>query len=309
METSKVFISYSWENNELKSWVRDLATQLRTDGVDVKLDQWELIPGDQIPQFMERMISENDFILIVCTPHYKERSDKRLGGVGYEGDIMTGLKLITNNKRKFIPIIKRGDIATSYPNWLSGIYGIDFRYDMSGYNDLYATLTNSEQRKAPILGSKKKTFDDSVKVTDTIEIITSRTEIKIVGIITDEVVLGSHDGTRGSGLDSIPFLLSGTPDSTWVDIFIKNWNLPPRFTTMHRPGIALIHGNKLILNGTTIEEVRDYHRATLITAIENTNFFYNGYIDEQKSIADALKKRDEKRRKDIDDIAQGLNFD
>ena len=32
---------------------------------------------------------------------------------------------------------------------------------------------------------------------------------------------------------------------------------------MHRPGIASVEGDEILLNGTTIEEVRDYHRKTL----------------------------------------------
>ena len=39
---------------------------------------------------MEREIRDNDYDLTICTTQYKEKSDKRIGGVGYEGDIMTG---------------------------------------------------------------------------------------------------------------------------------------------------------------------------------------------------------------------------
>jgi len=45
-DTPTTFISYSWESEELKSWVKDLATKLRSNGIDVKLDQWEVVPGD-----------------------------------------------------------------------------------------------------------------------------------------------------------------------------------------------------------------------------------------------------------------------
>jgi hypothetical protein len=99
-----VFLSYSWDNEEHKAWVKKLAARLRSDGVSVVLDQWELQPGDRLPIFMEAAIRENDFVLIVCTPHYKERSEARQGGVGYEGDIMTGELLGTRNERKFIPL-------------------------------------------------------------------------------------------------------------------------------------------------------------------------------------------------------------
>ena len=38
--TPRVFISYSWDNDTHKAWVRYLAEQLRHNGVDARLDQW-----------------------------------------------------------------------------------------------------------------------------------------------------------------------------------------------------------------------------------------------------------------------------
>lgn len=104
----KVFVSYSLEDDRHREWVRDFASRLRSDGVDAELDQWMLAPGDQLPEFMERAVRENDFVLIVCTPRYKERADGRIGGVGYEGDIMTAEVLSKREQRKFIPVLRRG---------------------------------------------------------------------------------------------------------------------------------------------------------------------------------------------------------
>src|SRR4051812_25772594 len=87
--TPRAFLSYAWENEEHRAWVREFATRLRTDGVNVTLDQWDVQPGDQLSAFMERAVRENDYVIIVCTPTYAERSNERRGGVGYEGDIMT----------------------------------------------------------------------------------------------------------------------------------------------------------------------------------------------------------------------------
>ena len=50
----KAFISYSWGDDAHSQWVKELATRLRQDGVDVTLDRWHAVPGDQIPAFMER---------------------------------------------------------------------------------------------------------------------------------------------------------------------------------------------------------------------------------------------------------------
>ncbi|MBK8051280.1 MAG: toll/interleukin-1 receptor domain-containing protein [Anaerolineales bacterium] len=48
----KVFISYLWDGEAHQRWVRDLATQLRADGVDAILNQSHPVPGDQLPAFM-----------------------------------------------------------------------------------------------------------------------------------------------------------------------------------------------------------------------------------------------------------------
>ncbi len=121
------FISYAWENNDHQAWVQDFAARLRTDGVDAKLDEWELGFGDPLTEFMERAVRENDFVLIVCTPKYKERSDGRVGGVGYEGAIMTAEVLSANNHRKFIPVLRKGGWNSAFPSWLKGKKGVDLR--------------------------------------------------------------------------------------------------------------------------------------------------------------------------------------
>src|SRR2546423_2895827 len=124
------FTSYSWDDDEHRAWVAALATKLRTDGVDVRLDKWHTVPGDQLPVFMEREIRNNSFVLIICTPNYKLKSDGRKGGVGYEGDIMTGEVSTKGNHRKFIPILARGTWEESGPSWLQGKYYVD----LSGRN-------------------------------------------------------------------------------------------------------------------------------------------------------------------------------
>ena len=99
------FISYSWDDEKHKEWVRRLATQLRRNGVDARLDHSHTALGDQLPEFMEREIRENKFVIIVCTPKYKAKSEGRVGEVGYEGDIMTAEVLAKRNHRKFISVL------------------------------------------------------------------------------------------------------------------------------------------------------------------------------------------------------------
>jgi hypothetical protein len=152
-DSPTAMISYSWDNDAHKAWVRTLATQLRSDGVDVSLDQWDTHPGDQLPAFMESAVRENDFVLIVCTPNYRERSDNRSGGVGYEGNVMTSEVLNEGNERKFVPILRGPDWSASAPTWLAGKIYIDLRgepYSEKNYFDLLNTLLGRREGRPPL---------------------------------------------------------------------------------------------------------------------------------------------------------------
>ena len=81
-KTKKVFLSYAWGESQHNKWVKQLAARLRTDGVESILDKWELHPGDHITEFMEKSIERADFVLLICCPNYKLKSNKRKGGLG-----------------------------------------------------------------------------------------------------------------------------------------------------------------------------------------------------------------------------------
>jgi TIR domain len=150
----KTFISYSWDDDAHKDWVKQLATRLRAkDGVDVTLDRWHAAPGDQIPAFMERAVRENDFVIAICTPRFKERSDGRGGGVGYEGDIMTAYAFTGGDEKKFIPVLRRGSWKEAAPTWLLGRAKIDLSgdpYSESEYEELLRTLHGAREEAPPI---------------------------------------------------------------------------------------------------------------------------------------------------------------
>jgi hypothetical protein len=152
----KVFISYSWDSDDHRKWVRDFATRLRTEGgVDVTLDQWHAVPGDQLPQFMAKAVRESDFVLLVCTPNYKTKSNGGTGGVGYEGDIMTSEVLTKQNHRKFIPILRHDDWSSAAPSWVAGKYYIKLAgdpYSKEAYLDLLQTLHGKRASAPPIGG-------------------------------------------------------------------------------------------------------------------------------------------------------------
>src|SRR4051812_23645739 len=84
-----VFISYSWDSEDHRTWVLELATRLVHAGVHVRLDQWHVHLGDSFTQFMERAIEEADRVLMILTPAYARKANQRDGGVGYEQQIIS----------------------------------------------------------------------------------------------------------------------------------------------------------------------------------------------------------------------------
>jgi hypothetical protein len=163
------FISYSWDDYPHKEWVIKLATQLRQDGVDTRLDYWHTVPGDQLPEFMEREIRQATYVIIVCTPTYKMKSEDRTGGVGYEGGIITAEVFARQNHRKFIPVLARGSWAQSAASWLSGKRYVDLsdaaRYE-NGYRELLTTILGAQPKPPPLgsLPSGYELFDHSPPV-------------------------------------------------------------------------------------------------------------------------------------------------
>jgi TIR domain len=306
------FISYSWDEDAHKDWVRALAERLCADGVDVTFDRWATVPGDQLPEFMERAIRENQFIIIVCTPRYKVRSDTRVGGVGYEGDIMTAEVMTRQNHRKFIPVLRTDVWREAAPSWLSGKYYIDLSgspYSERSYQDLVRTLLGIRE-SAPPIGEPMATISSSTnREPGPSQGVSDLDDIKITRIILEEVTEPRNDGTRGSALYSVPFALSRRPPSEWTELFIETWKHPPRFTTMHRPGIASVRGSVVTLDGTTIEEVASYHRDTLQLAVEEANRRYREWQNKQQQLREREILQREAHRKKIEDASKNIKFD
>ncbi|MGH9489830.1 MAG: toll/interleukin-1 receptor domain-containing protein [Terriglobales bacterium] len=308
------FISYSWDDDAHCEWVRELATRLRADGVDVSIDRWAAVPGDQLPAFMERAIRENQFVVILCTSRYKHRSDAREGGVGYEGDIMTAEAVTSQNQRKFIPVLRSGEWKQAAPSWLLGKRYIDLSgdpYRERDYEDLVRTLLGIRET-APPLGREMATIAEVNRVQEASAAsreVENDDDIRITRVIVEDITQPRNDGAPGSALYSIPFALSRRPSSEWVELFIENWNHPPRRTSMHRPGIAAVSGSTINLSGTTIEEVERYHRDTLQLAVNQTNRQYRERrIAQDQDLARDQALRDSHQTR-VENISKKITFD
>ena len=155
------FISYSWEDKAHQRWVHDFAARLRRDGVDATLDQWHAVAGDQIPQFMETAIRESDFVLMICTPVYKMKSDLRRDGVGFEGGIITAEVFAKANHRKFIPLLRKDSWSAAAASYVLGKLYIDLRgdpYSEENYDRLLNTIHGALPSAPPVGGLKAEGY-------------------------------------------------------------------------------------------------------------------------------------------------------
>lgn len=302
----KVFISYAWEDEDHRAWVRQLADRLLQNGIEATLDQYDLALGDRLPQFMEQSVSGSDYVLVICTPTYKQKANQRSGGVGYEGHIISEELLLKGNERKFIPVIRKGTHESALSTYLAGKLAVDLsspEKEEQNFENVLATLYGTKKKPRVIKRLSEESIqkpEQSVDVEDD--------HISIVGVIVDEVTVPRLDGTRGCALYKIPLRLSKRPSSAWSRFFIDAWNFPPHFSTMHRPGIASINGDKIILDGTTIEEVRDVHKETLALCVDIANQKEEELIKRQHEEERAAKERKEQHKASVERIAGEITF-
>ncbi len=158
--TPIVFISYSWTSKEYQESIISLAERLRHDGVDVKLDVWDLKEGQDKFVYMEQCVTDDsiDKVLILSNQLYAEKADNRKDGVGHETTIISAEVYEDADQHKFIPVVmERDEMEREYlPKYLkTRIYR-----DLSGenyeseYEALLRTIYEMPAHKKPELGSR-----------------------------------------------------------------------------------------------------------------------------------------------------------
>lgn len=157
-ENPKVFISYSWDNEDHKQWVIALANRLRSNGVDVILDRYYLTAGKSVTHFVENALREAEKVVVIFTPNYKLKADHRAGGVGYEYSIINNsLYQNQTGNDKIIPVLRMGSMEESIPDFMQQYIHLDLRNDSTfenSYTDLLREIYNEPAIKMPEMGKK-----------------------------------------------------------------------------------------------------------------------------------------------------------
>jgi hypothetical protein len=162
--TPRVFISYSWSNNDR---VIELAQRLMGDGVDIVLDKWELKEGQDKYAFMERSVTDDsiDKVLLICDKQYAEKANNRIGGVGDETTVISPEVYSKTVETKFIPIIfeldENGDVCV--PIYLKSRKYIDLtqsEHYEKNYESLIRVLHDKPENRKPLLGKAPEWLND-----------------------------------------------------------------------------------------------------------------------------------------------------
>lgn len=107
---AKLFISYTHDSFEHQKMVLTLVNRFRKEqGIDCQIDQL-FLPGGPIGGWMNWMrdqIAQADYVLIVCTPTYRDRYERnvKVGGNGATFEGLTIPKRLREESLKFIPVI------------------------------------------------------------------------------------------------------------------------------------------------------------------------------------------------------------
>ena len=167
IEHPKVFISYAWGNDTYQQKVLEFAARLKSDGVSVVIDKWNLDPGYDTYAFMEKCVKDVDinFVLILLDRNYAEKANDRAGGVGVETQIISAKIYNDVEQSKFIPIIfERGDDGQIFkPVYLNSRYHIDLTSENAEheYIKLVRQLYGRKIYPEPPLGSKPAWVDSA----------------------------------------------------------------------------------------------------------------------------------------------------
>ncbi len=255
MPVASVFISYSHADKPL---AKTLANGLGERDFRVWVDEGEIRVGDSLVDKVTDAIDRVDFVVAIVSEAsvaspwcQKELSLAMTGEIAKQGITVLPCRvddvvMPATLKDKKYQELDRENLEDAVSNLVR---------DMSSF------LSPPQ----PLPPRRRQPTSVAAKDADPSE------PIRLIAVDIENVGTPRNDGTRGSALYKVPILLNRTPSQAWVNLFVPNWDRPSSWSTMHRPGIASVQVNRIILDGTTVDEVASVHQATLKLAVQATN--------------------------------------
>lgn len=154
-----VFISYSRDSEIHINWVLEFAALLqKVGGIKVIIDQIDYTRKASINTFILKSIYACDYVLIICTPSYKNKAEALTGDTYVGVEAIINLGLFYKNPEKFIPINreKLPDGSSSVPSFLNDFVYYDFtdsQDQQKSFNDLINEIWGAKEYALPEISS------------------------------------------------------------------------------------------------------------------------------------------------------------
>lgn len=152
----KIFVSYSWDNEEHKEWVAKLTNDLRSKyGFEATCDT---IRGDgELDTMIVDGITKSEKIIVVITSDYTYKAENYIGGVGKETRLL--YTRFFKDDKSIVPILKE---KTKTPAYLDSVPYIDFTVGnyFDNLNELVKRLNNETTYKAATVSQNPLNSDD-----------------------------------------------------------------------------------------------------------------------------------------------------
>lgn len=151
-EKLTVFISYARESDEHLAWVRRLAELLEQQPeFHVVFDDYDLHAGKDLTHFMETGLAA-DRVIIVVTPEYVRKAERRKGGVGYESRVISADLLEEHRGDHYVPVLRRGKRRPAFIRSKVFVDFSDDEYFESAFECLRSALLGLPPTRRPLKG-------------------------------------------------------------------------------------------------------------------------------------------------------------
>lgn len=295
-----VFISYAHED---ASFARELAKALKAADLEVWVDEGELRVGDSIIQRVAAAIHSVNF-LVALVSHASVNSN------WCQQELALAISRGIGDGRVAVLPLRLGNVPM--PASLGDVYYLTVdKQDTADVverliADISRHLDSPPQRKPSRLGTSSEQLPPNHSVAGEAD---EAAPIRIIGIDTDGVGRPRNDGSRGSALYAIPLRLSRVPSTLWAELFAEVWDHPPRWSSMHRPGIGSVVGDRILLDGTTLEELERYHMDTLQGVLDELNNRVAEVQAKERAVTQQNAAEAAAHDKKVRDAAERLKFD
>jgi hypothetical protein len=307
-DPASIFISYSHDDKDLALALYD---GLKARGHRVWIDTHELRVGDSLIERISTTIQDIDFFLALVSPAAAKSSwcQKELALAVSSELRRTGMRVMPLRVDGAERPAALGDqlyLAVSLDDVDSAVDRL--LRDIESYR-AESAQADARQRSNEQQQVRERAARVTASAPEPEPEPFAFEPIRILGVVEQGVGKPLNDGSRGSALYRVPLQLSRRPSEAWAELFRRNWDNPPSFTTMHRPGIGSVQGDTIVLDGTTMDELETVHLNTLRAVMDKTNDEAAEFERRQCEAQRREKEQHASHEENVRDVSRRLRFD